>query len=140
VFVIDVAEVVVTVAMSTSEREQLRAVIEAERVQTLAQVVASQRDFDAIVEASAASPPDDEHDPDGSTTAFERAQVAALLSHAQDHVVELDRALERLDADTFGACDTCERPIAIERLLARPTALNCMDCATAAAPWPLRPR
>lgn len=129
-----------TVALSTAEREQLRAVIVAERVQTLAQAAASQRDFDAIVEASVGSPPDDEHDPDGSTTAFERAQVVALLSHAEAHVVELDQALERLDEGTFGTCDSCVDPIAIERLMARPTAVICMRCAAAAAPWPLRPR
>ncbi len=47
--------------------------LDAERQRLAAQVEALTRDFDEIVEASALVAADDEHDPDGSTIAFERA-------------------------------------------------------------------
>ncbi|WP_426310400.1 TraR/DksA family transcriptional regulator [Cellulosimicrobium sp. E-16] len=82
-----------------------------------------------IVEASRDSNADDEHDPDGATIAFERAQVDALARDAAARVEEVDAALARLDAGTYGVCEACGRPIATGRLEARPTARTCVACA-----------
>ncbi|MBA2730690.1 MAG: TraR/DksA C4-type zinc finger protein [Euzebyaceae bacterium] len=84
-----------------------------------------------MVESSAIAPPDDEHDPEGATTAFERAQVAALLAQAQRHLVALELATTRLGNGTYGVCDHCGRTIAFERLLARPAVQTCITCASA---------
>lgn len=101
-----------------------------------AQVVALTRDFDAIVESSALVATDDEHDPEGATIAFERAQVAALLSSAQAQVTDLDQALERLEGGTYGFCDRCGLQIAAERLAALPGAPLCVGCAAAGGHLP----
>lgn len=56
----------------------------------------------------------------------ENAIVAAeerLLDEVQD-------ALERIQAGTFGNCEECGRPITTERLEAVPYAARCMACAT----------
>ncbi|MGN6241262.1 MAG: TraR/DksA family transcriptional regulator [Cellulosimicrobium cellulans] len=82
-----------------------------------------------IVEASRDSNADDEHDPDGATIAFERAQVDALARDAAARVEEVDAALARLDAGTYGVCEACGQPIAAGRLEARPTARTCVGCA-----------
>jgi len=42
---------------------------------------------------------------------------------------ELEVALERLEAGTYGICESCGRPIDIERLEALPQARLCIDCA-----------
>jgi len=105
--------------------------LDAQRAQTLARISALTRDFDAIVAACADSATDDEHDPEGSTIAFERAQVSALLAAARAHLAEIDRATERLGDGTYGLCERCGRSIAPERLLARPTAQRCVACASA---------
>jgi DnaK suppressor protein len=73
---------------------------------------------------------DDEHDPDGSTVAFERAQVIALLRQARESLEALDAAAERLDRGTFGVCERCGSTIPPERLEARPTATTCVSCAS----------
>jgi RNA polymerase-binding transcription factor DksA len=99
------------------------------RIRTLAQVAALTREFDGLVEANALVASDDEHDPDGSSTAFERAHVAALLGSAREHVAELDRALERLESGDYGRCEACGAPIPIERLEVRPAASTCVHCA-----------
>lgn len=103
-----------------------------EHDQTAAQVAALARDFDGIVEASEFVATDDEHDPEGATIAFERAQVAALLRDARIHLADLDRALERLDQGIYGACERCGEPISSGRLEARPAARMCVGCALGA--------
>jgi DnaK suppressor protein len=90
---------------------------------------ALRRDFDRIVEASQSVSTDDEHDPEGSTIAFERAQVAALLDQAERQLAELDAAVARVDAGGYGRCESCGGAIAAERLLVRPAATRCITCA-----------
>jgi DnaK suppressor protein len=105
-----------------------RRLLAAERASTEARLAALRRDFDGIVHASAAGA-DDEHDPEGSSTAFDRQHVAALLGQAADRLAEITRAVQRLDEGSYGRCERCGLPIAAERLAARPTAATCITCA-----------
>ncbi len=107
----------------------LRARLTAERQAALAHLAALGSDFEALVDASEASNADDEHDPEGATIAFERAQVAALRDQAHQRLRALDRALELLRNGAYGVCEACGEPIAAERLAARPAASTCIDCA-----------
>ena len=87
------------------------------------------RTFDNIVASTADDPPDDEHDPEGATIAFERQQLATFISDGERAVTALDDALLRLDEGTYGICQRCGRAIAVARLEARPTATACVACA-----------
>ncbi|KRE39171.1 DNA-binding protein [Janibacter sp. Soil728] len=107
-----------------------RTTLHEERRGTLARLATLTGDFAAIVEASEGSNADDEHDPEGATIAFERSQLDALVQQARHHVSEIDAALERLDAGTYGICERCGRPIAPGRLEARPVARTCIGCAS----------
>ena len=86
-------------------------------------------DFDGMVSASRDINADDEHDPEGATIAFERSQVSAVAQQVRAHVQEVEAALERLDAGTYGVCVRCGAPIGEERLAARPAASTCIRCA-----------
>jgi RNA polymerase-binding transcription factor DksA len=108
--------------MIRDELLRLRASAEAES-ETLA------RDLAALFAASRDSNADDEHDPEGATIGFERAQLTALLAAARERVAEVDDALRRVDAGTYGVCERCGQPIAAARLDARPFARYCMACA-----------
>jgi DnaK suppressor protein len=110
----------------------VREALASEQEELFARVDALSRSMDDIVSASVTANADDEHDPEGSTIAFERAQVAALLAQARAHLAESAEALARLDAGDYGICERCGEPIARQRLLARPTARACIDCAGAA--------
>ena len=107
----------------------IRDALAAERQQTLDRITAVSREFDGIVESSAGVATDDEHDPEGATIAFERAQLAALLDQAHRHLAELDEAAGRFRQGRYGRCERCGRPNAAERLTARPTARTCIACA-----------
>jgi RNA polymerase-binding transcription factor DksA len=85
--------------------------------------------FDAVVESSREANLDDEHDPEGSTVGFERAQIQALLDAARVRLAELDAAHERLERGIYGICESCWVPISRARLEAEPAARTCVDCA-----------
>ena len=114
-----------------------RAVLGAERDTTLARIGAMTSEFEEMVAAVVGSNDDDEHDPEGSTLAFERAQVSALLLDARAYLGDLDRALARLDAGDYWDCAGCGAPIAPERLLARPATVTCISCAGSPAGPPI---
>ena len=120
--------------LSDAQRSELERVLTAARDRTAARVAALERDFQRIADAVALDTPDDEHDPEGATTAFERAQVAALLDEARAQQVRLDEALEALQAGSYGSCARCGEPIPYERLLARPGTRTCVACAAADGP------
>jgi DnaK suppressor protein len=86
-------------------------------------------ELDDVIASASSTTGDDEHDPEGATIAFERAQTQALLDAANQQVREVDAALARLAAGDYGSCVRCRRPIAAERLAARPTATHCVACA-----------
>jgi RNA polymerase-binding transcription factor DksA len=86
-------------------------------------------DYDAVVAASRDTNADDEHDPEGATIAFERAQIGALARRVRSSLEEIDAALVRLDAGRYGVCERCAAQIPEGRLAARPTARTCVSCA-----------
>jgi RNA polymerase-binding transcription factor DksA len=108
-------------------RDAQRRLLE-ERSRLLAQRAALTGDHAGMVEASRDSNADDEHDPEGSTIAFERSQLASLLRQADDRLAEVDAALQRAADGTYGRCERCGRPIDPERLQARPTARTHVVC------------
>lgn len=113
-----------------TDRSPLRAAIERERSRTAQQIVDLEHSFEGIVEATELANTDDEHDPEGATIAYERAQVAALLRQGRLDLLALDEALERIDAGHSPTCAVCGRSIAMARLLALPGVRTCISCAT----------
>ena len=94
---------------------------------------ATLRDLSAQLEslrsATNASNGDDEHDPEGSTIAYEAAQLETLRERAEEHLAEVDRACQRLDAGTYGICVRCGRSIGAARVAALPATDFCVECA-----------
>jgi DnaK suppressor protein len=115
--------------LPAAEKAAIRDILTAERDGAVVQVAGLTSDWNTIVESSALVAVDDEHDPEGATIAFERAQIHGLLLRARDHLAAVDRALEQLDEGSYGVCEGCQRPIAVERLAARPAATTCIRCA-----------
>ncbi len=100
----------------------------ARRAETVELVAALSRRLDGIIASAAYSTNDDEHDPEGVTVAFERAQVAGLLTQTRDELAALDDAARRLDEGTYGACTRCGAPIGAGRLEALPATTTCITC------------
>jgi DnaK suppressor protein len=105
--------------------------MEVSRDRTLARVRALEHEWQSIVDAADTANLDDEHDPEGSTVAYERAMVISLLESARVSLVALEVANERLSTGTYGTCVRCGLPIGIERLRADVAATTCIACVTA---------
>jgi RNA polymerase-binding transcription factor len=72
----------------------------------------------------------DQNFADSSQVTAERGEAEALATSLQESLDEVTEALGKLDAGTYGTCETCGKPIAPARLEAKPAARNCIDCAS----------
>lgn len=103
--------------------------LEAERERAQGRLAHLERERAEIVQTVQLDVPDDEHDPDGATLAWEREQLAALIEAEHQRLAAVDEALARADDGTYGTCVGCGRPIPPARLEVRPFATRCVDCA-----------
>ena len=109
--------------------EKLRRLLEEERETYVRQA----RDLAAEAEALASErePGDtqfDEESGEGDTLNVERERDLALSASATQAVEEIDRALRRMDAGTYGICERCGKKISVARLEALPFAALCIEC------------
>jgi RNA polymerase-binding protein DksA len=70
----------------------------------------------------------DEESGEGDTVNVERERDLALSAQARAAVEEIDAALAKIDAGTYGVCEQCGEPIPKERLKAIPYAALCVRC------------
>ncbi|MQW77865.1 TraR/DksA family transcriptional regulator [Nocardioides sp. dk4132] len=115
----------------TTSPDEAAARLAAERQAVLERLAGLRGDRERFVEASRDSNADDEHDPEGHTIAYERSQVDTHVRLAEQRLAEIDAALERVAAGSYGVCVRCGRPIPAERLAVRPAASTCVACAAA---------
>ena len=115
--------------ISSRDRRALRTQVLAELIRLDEQVTSLSRNFDDIVDSTELINTDDEHDPEGSTIAFERALVSSLLQQAIDDRATMRIANDRIAQSGYGVCENCKGFIGVERLLALPSALCCITCA-----------
>jgi DnaK suppressor protein len=113
--------------------------IAAARTTTARLIGSLTRLWDGVVEASQAANIDDEHDPEGATVAFERAQLRDALKQARADLHDLDLAARRVRTGEYWVCERCAGPIAPARLEARPATRVCIACASS-PPVGERPR
>lgn len=57
------------------------------------------------------------------------AHAAISSTLAKDALDDIEHALSRIDATTYGSCESCGAPIPFERLEAIPYARTCVACA-----------
>jgi DnaK suppressor protein len=65
---------------------------------------------------------------DAGARAFQREQDLALAYNTRDLLAEGERAIERMDAGTYGVCDSCGQAVGKARLQAFPRATLCVTC------------
>src|SRR5207237_6831207 len=92
------------VKLKDMNKHEAEARLTAEHVATARRITSMTAELGAVSAAAVGSNLDDEHDPEGSTIAFEREQLAALRAHAQIHLIEVDDALARLHDNRDGHC------------------------------------
>jgi DnaK suppressor protein len=70
----------------------------------------------------------DEEGGEGGTSNVDRELDLVLSAQARAAVVEIDRALAKIDVGNYGMCEQCSQPIPQARLKALPYAALCVGC------------
>ena len=110
-----------------------RARLDALRSDAAARVAALEEALRALTQDRLGSNDDDEHDPEGVPLSAEWSRLSGLTEGARAELGQVDDALARLEAGTYGVCARCGKPIPAARLEVRPFAELCVPCAEASA-------
>ncbi|GLG01091.1 molecular chaperone DnaK [Alicyclobacillus hesperidum subsp. aegles] len=70
----------------------------------------------------------DNHPADVASELFLRGMAVGDEVREEAYLEDLDEALKRIDAGTYGVCAECGREISAERMEAMPTARYCIEC------------
>lgn len=65
---------------------------------------------------------------DEAPLAVEREKESTLRRSLQGRLLDVQRALRKLDQGTYGRCDACGQEISPQRLRAQPQASLCLSC------------
>lgn len=77
---------------------------------------------------------------DGTIEAVSRLTDIGVGGSLETTLARTERALAKLDDDSYGRCDACDAPIAPARLAAMPDSVLCLSCAAARRTPPARRR
>jgi DnaK suppressor protein len=111
------------VATAKSSQIRSRLEIEKKRIQEELSQLNSSRTMDDRREGSPFGKREEE-----ATESMELEKRLALESRLNSLLIEVERALQKLDAGTYGYCDMCNTLIDPARMEALPQAILCINC------------
>ncbi|MER5930471.1 TraR/DksA C4-type zinc finger protein [Streptomyces sp. NPDC002054] len=111
---------------SPAEVAQARTELEGEVLRLRSELDASELAITGLMRDGGGGAGDDEADT-GSKN-ITREHEIALAANAREMLEQTQRALERLDAGTYGLCESCGQPIGKARMQAFPRATLCVEC------------
>ena len=111
---------------TATELKAVRAEIAADLERLRRELASVEAEMDELIADSGEGAGDDQAD--SGTKTFEREHEMSLVINARDMVLQTERALERIDAKTYGLCEDCGAPIGKARLQVFPRATLCMIC------------
>ncbi|MFQ3561676.1 TraR/DksA family transcriptional regulator [Streptomyces gramineus] len=108
------------------EVEEARTELMSEALRLRAELDASDSALAGLMRDSGDGAGDDEADT--GTKNITREHELALAANAREMLEQTERALEKLDAGTYGLCENCGNPIGKARMQAFPRATLCVEC------------
>src|SRR6201981_167960 len=109
-----------------TELDELRSELEAEAKTLRQEIFQAETQIAVRLGDTVAEAGDDEAD--ASSKLFEREHELALTNNTRELLAQTEHALARIDAGTYGTCESCGEPIGKERLQAFPRAVWCVSC------------
>jgi DnaK suppressor protein len=111
--------------LTKSQLARIREELVEERASLLEQV----EDLDAEADVKNWREGGFDDDPaDAGSASFERETAQSLSNHARNLLSQIDDAMRRMDAGTYGTCERCGETIEVARLEALPYATLCLTC------------
>jgi DnaK suppressor protein len=111
---------------SDAELAGHRVELEKEAAELRAELSEAQAKITARLGDAATEAGDDEAD--ASSKLFEREHELALSNNTRELAEQTEHALARIEAGTYGVCESCGKPIGKARLQAFPRATLCVAC------------
>ncbi|MFF7979151.1 TraR/DksA family transcriptional regulator [Streptomyces sp. NPDC007901] len=111
---------------TSEEVEEARTELMAEAMRLRAELQASDSALVGLMRDSGDGAGDDQADT--GTKNITREHELALAANAREMLEQTERALEKLDAGTYGLCENCGNPIGKARMQAFPRATLCVEC------------
>ncbi|MEB8340384.1 TraR/DksA C4-type zinc finger protein [Streptomyces endophyticus] len=108
------------------EAEEARTELQTEVLQLGSEIAAAEEGLAGLMRDSGDGAGDD--DADTGTKNITREHEMSLAANAREMLLQAERALERLDAGTYGLCENCGNPIGKARMQAFPRATLCVEC------------
>jgi DnaK suppressor protein len=65
---------------------------------------------------------------DQASAEYNQSFIFRLRDREKYYLSKIDKALKKIDSGEFGICESCEEPISIKRLEARPVTTLCIRC------------
>jgi len=109
-----------------AELEAVRSELATEAKALRADIERSESDIASRLGDAVGDAGDDQADVGAKT--FEREHELALTHNARELLAQNERALARIEAATYGTCESCGEPIGKARLQAFPRATLCVSC------------
>jgi DnaK suppressor protein len=116
--------------MDAERLGSLRVSLEAQRAELRRELTELGADPDSDELAFA----DDRGFADRSHSTEERSRLLSVSRSLRANLREVDAALEKMEAGTYGTCERCGNPIDPERLEAIPWAALCIECKRSEEP------
>jgi RNA polymerase-binding protein DksA len=116
-------------AQSTLERFRRKLDEERDRLVTLLREIEEEREEVRLTETSSDRSPDP-NTAEGGSLAFEMEKELTIWQLHQDLLAQVEEALGRIDAGSYGTCEGCGSAIPVARLDALPHTKLCVDCAS----------
>lgn len=114
--------------MDTNRIASFAAVLEAERERVRAELAEFELGGQESLSESSGENNYRDHMADQGSATFDRELDFTLEERARQNLARIERALERIEAGTYGLCAHCGEPIGVERLEAIPMAALCISC------------
>ncbi|CAN2193354.1 Zinc finger, DksA/TraR C4-type [Candidatus Nanopelagicaceae bacterium] len=111
---------------TAAELKSIRAEIASDLERLRHELALVEAEMDDLIADSGEGAGDDQAD--SGTKTFEREHEMSLVINARDMVLQTERALERIDAKSYGNCEDCGAAIGKARLQVFPRATLCMIC------------
>jgi len=118
--------------LTKKELDDLRTRLQAEEVELQAQLTTIEEDTFATTQSEMVGDVGlDDESADAGTATFEREKDLSIENNVRDLLQKIERALKRIEAGTYGACDRCGKPIEKARIKALPYVDLCIKDAQA---------
>ncbi|MGH3650113.1 MAG: TraR/DksA family transcriptional regulator [Acidimicrobiia bacterium] len=111
--------------------ERFRKRLEEEKTRLEEQIEDYERELEVarLTESSSDRSPDPGN-AEASSMKLEYAKELSIEQNSLDLLSKVNRALERVKAGTYGICESCGKPIPVERLDVLPYTTLCVECAS----------